>query len=161
MRSAVSSYDTPIMLRPFASRSFCIALSDGISDRQGMHQVAQKLSSTTRPRRSRKRNGLPSSFVNCTSGAAVYDVFDAVFGAGFSLLLNWNLDSRFGRIFASRVLESNETRLLITSAPIRIRMTPETTSTLCKCWRNFERSEEHTSELQSRFGISYAVFCLE
>src|ERR1043166_2601502 len=23
-----------------------------------------------------------------------------------------------------------------------------------------ERSEEHTSELQSRFGISYAVFCL-
>src|ERR1043166_7864427 len=23
------------------------------------------------------------------------------------------------------------------------------------------RSEEHTSELQSRFGISYAVFCLE
>src|ERR1043166_3077405 len=23
----------------------------------------------------------------------------------------------------------------------------------------FERSEEHTSELQSRFGISYAVFC--
>src|ERR1043166_4244302 len=24
----------------------------------------------------------------------------------------------------------------------------------------FERSEEHTSELQSRFGISYAVFCL-
>src|ERR1043166_2183665 len=24
-----------------------------------------------------------------------------------------------------------------------------------------ERSEEHTSELQSRFGISYAVFCLK
>src|ERR1043166_4563711 len=24
----------------------------------------------------------------------------------------------------------------------------------------FDRSEEHTSELQSRFGISYAVFCL-
>src|ERR1043166_7711521 len=24
----------------------------------------------------------------------------------------------------------------------------------------YERSEEHTSELQSRFGISYAVFCL-
>jgi len=23
------------------------------------------------------------------------------------------------------------------------------------------RSEEHTSELQSRFGISYAVFCLK
>src|ERR1043166_7890808 len=25
---------------------------------------------------------------------------------------------------------------------------------------NTRRSEEHTSELQSRFGISYAVFCL-
>src|ERR1043166_9808622 len=25
----------------------------------------------------------------------------------------------------------------------------------------FFRSEEHTSELQSRFGISYAVFCLK
>src|ERR1043166_4910744 len=24
-----------------------------------------------------------------------------------------------------------------------------------------DRSEEHTSELQSRFGISYAVFCLK
>src|ERR1043166_1799307 len=27
--------------------------------------------------------------------------------------------------------------------------------------REAERSEEHTSELQSRFGISYAVFCLK
>jgi len=26
---------------------------------------------------------------------------------------------------------------------------------------NNSRSEEHTSELQSRFGISYAVFCLK
>src|ERR1043166_889585 len=26
---------------------------------------------------------------------------------------------------------------------------------------NSDRSEEHTSELQSRFGISYAVFCLK
>src|ERR1043166_6689169 len=28
-------------------------------------------------------------------------------------------------------------------------------------WREVERSEEHTSELQSRFGNSYAVFCLK
>src|ERR1043166_9790517 len=27
--------------------------------------------------------------------------------------------------------------------------------------RRWKRSEEHTSELQSRFGISYAVFCLK
>src|ERR1043166_9916245 len=26
---------------------------------------------------------------------------------------------------------------------------------------SMDRSEEHTSELQSRFGISYAVFCLK
>src|ERR1043166_9990852 len=28
-------------------------------------------------------------------------------------------------------------------------------------FESFRRSEEHTSELQSRFGISYAVFCLK
>jgi len=27
--------------------------------------------------------------------------------------------------------------------------------------KGITRSEEHTSELQSRFGISYAVFCLK
>src|ERR1043166_10197753 len=41
-------------------------------------------------------------------------------------------------------------------------------SRLCRCpccvlddCQVFRRSEEHTSELQSRFGISYAVFCLK
>src|ERR1043166_4189641 len=38
--------------------------------------------------------------------------------------------------------------------------------TPCRCEQSdllefLERSEEHTSELQSRFGISYAVFCLK
>src|ERR1043166_900726 len=35
---------------------------------------------------------------------------------------------------------------------------------ICGAWRGclgLERSEEHTFELQSRFGISYAVFCLK
>src|ERR1043166_9951161 len=31
----------------------------------------------------------------------------------------------------------------------------------CAPGQNGGRSEEHTSELQSRFGISYAVFCLK
>src|ERR1043166_5931067 len=31
---------------------------------------------------------------------------------------------------------------------------------LCDVFTDAPRSEEHTSELQSRFGISYAVFCL-
>src|SRR3546814_3218878 len=30
-----------------------------------------------------------------------------------------------------------------------------------KGWRDFEKSEEHTSELQSLMRISYAVFCLQ
>src|SRR3546814_7351799 len=32
---------------------------------------------------------------------------------------------------------------------------------LCRCPRCGERSEEHTSELQSLMRISYAVFCLK
>src|ERR1043166_10308627 len=31
----------------------------------------------------------------------------------------------------------------------------------CRSAPRCDRSEEHTSELQSRFGISYAVFCLK
>jgi len=34
-------------------------------------------------------------------------------------------------------------------------------SRLLSCAHKKDRSEEHTSELQSRFGISYAVFCLK
>src|SRR3546814_8162751 len=35
---------------------------------------------------------------------------------------------------------------------------------ICRCWLRsvaFDRSEEHTSELQSLMRISYAVFCLK
>src|ERR1043166_9140216 len=39
---------------------------------------------------------------------------------------------------------------------------PGCTPQLLRCPSNADvRSEEHTSELQSRFGISYAVFCLK
>ena len=58
-----------MMLKPRDSKSFCIALNEGISERQGMHQVAQKFKSTTRPRKSFRCRWLPSSLVNCTSGA--------------------------------------------------------------------------------------------
>src|SRR5207244_13249225 len=58
-----------MMLKPRDSKSFCIALNEGISERQGMHQVAQKFKSTTRPRKSFRCRRLPSSLVNCTSGA--------------------------------------------------------------------------------------------
>src|SRR3546814_7488537 len=35
------------------------------------------------------------------------------------------------------------------------------THTLCRTRHHWERSEEHTSELQSLMRISYAVFCLK
>src|SRR3546814_10729881 len=38
---------------------------------------------------------------------------------------------------------------------------PETYAELAKVFRLLERSEEHTSELQSLMRISYAVFCLK
>src|SRR3546814_3543084 len=43
-------------------------------------------------------------------------------------------------------------------------MTPEAQAELTRQWRELdesERSEEHTSELQSLMRISYAVFCLK
>src|SRR5918911_790865 len=46
-----------------------IAVNEGISARQGRHQVAQKLSITTRPRSSFSRKGFPSSVCNSSSGA--------------------------------------------------------------------------------------------
>src|SRR5437867_13131368 len=115
-----------------------MALSEGISERQGMHQVAQKLSSTTRPFRSLSLIRLPSSLVNWTSGAEEKFWLALVVLLGVSVLPNCKRDSRFGSHAASRELAKSVTRLLITRTPIRIRITPEATSTLCRCRRNFE-----------------------
>src|SRR5213075_3605990 len=46
---------------------------------------------------------------------------------------------------------------LFRSQTPRSRNRPPAGSPGCRCWR----SEEHTSELQSRLVISYAVFCLK
>mgnify|MGYP003694562851 CR=1 FL=1 len=107
-----------------------------------MHQVAQKFSSTTRLASVRcNLSGVPSSLVNWTFGAAWIAVLltgvRAVVPPAGPLRTSIR-DSKFGIILASRELDKSVTRLLITSAPIKIRMTPETTSTLCRCWRNFE-----------------------
>src|SRR3546814_6532911 len=40
-------------------------------------------------------------------------------------------------------------------------LSPEFTARLVDRWQELERSEEHTSELQSLMRISYAVFCLK
>src|SRR3546814_7001987 len=45
---------------------------------------------------------------------------------------------------------------------IRSGLAPAWTSTqVANVWDEFDRSEEHTSELQSLMRISYAVFCLK
>src|SRR5256712_14002313 len=94
-------------LKPRDSKSFCIALNEGISERQGMHQVAQKFNSTTRPRKSFNRSGLPSSLVNCTSGAgAKFRFVSGGGGGGGSTPRNLKNDSRFGRNSAQRPLAS-------------------------------------------------------
>src|SRR5205085_8594552 len=101
------------------------------SERQGTHHVAQKLSSTTRPRSSLIRNALPSSFVNCTSGA-VGKFCLADDSAGGVVPRKCSSDSKFGNHPAARELASSVTRLLITSRPIRISKIPDPTSTQCK-----------------------------
>src|ERR1044072_8321138 len=67
--SAESYVVTPRTRKPRPPRSRCMALRLGISERQGTHQVAQKLSSTTCPRRAETLTGLPSSAFRLTSGA--------------------------------------------------------------------------------------------
>src|ERR1043166_9436409 len=44
------------------------------------------------------------------------------------------------------------------TAAVKSKLVAEKASNLTRV--HVDRSEEHTSELQSRFGISYAVFCL-
>src|SRR3712207_7839415 len=67
--SAESLVETPRTLKPRPPRSRCISLRLGISDLHGTHQVAQKFSSTTCPRRSESFMGLPSVVFKSTSGA--------------------------------------------------------------------------------------------
>src|ERR1043166_1488887 len=63
----------------------------------------------------------------------------------------WIADSRGGR--ATPITSHLETD----ATPI---FSPDGNWIAFSSKRSGNRSEEHTSELQSRFGISYAVFCL-
>src|SRR2546425_11499745 len=111
-----------MMLKPRDSKSFSIALNNGISERQGMHQVAQKFNSTTRPRKSFSRRGLPSSLVNCTSGAeAKFCFVSGGGGGGVSSPGNLKNDWKLGRNPANRPPARTAKRLPITSTPTKIR----------------------------------------
>src|SRR6267143_7014567 len=106
MASEVSTgeTETPTTDRPFDSRSRCRALNSGISARQGRHHVAQKFSSTTRPRSEESRTGFPSRASNSTSGAGANVTFALVGGgAGAETLSS---PSRLGMIEASLELAS-------------------------------------------------------
>src|ERR1700730_8576575 len=60
---------TPRTVKPLAAYFCCISMSQGISTRQGPHQVAQKLMSTTLPLYWARERSLPSRSFNVTSGA--------------------------------------------------------------------------------------------
>src|ERR1041385_1080975 len=101
-----------------------------------MHQVAQKFSRTTLPRSSARVNGWPVNVWNCTWGAGSKLVFAAavvVVVAGLTLIQ----PSALGSHAANLELDNRVDWPLITSNPTTISTTPETTSTLCRCLRNF------------------------
>src|ERR1043166_10007238 len=56
---------------------------------------------------------------------------------------------------------ATETRAAVEAVTVLALTRPDVGFSLTSDGRALLRSEEHTSELQSRFGISYAVFCLE
>ena len=66
--AASSSTLTPSTITPRPAICWCSRSSDGISSTQGAHHVAQKFSTTTRPRRSASFAGFSSS-VNAKPGA--------------------------------------------------------------------------------------------
>src|SRR5258708_31590222 len=66
-----SSMETPRTVKPFASYFCCISMSQGISMKQGSHQVAQKLTRTTLPLYWLSAASLPSRSLKVTSGAGV------------------------------------------------------------------------------------------
>src|SRR6185437_9435715 len=61
---------TPRTSRPSGPYCFCSSTNHGISSRHGVHQVAQKFSSTALPRKSIRCTVLPSSDCKAKSGAA-------------------------------------------------------------------------------------------
>src|SRR3546814_10487595 len=53
-----------------------------------------------------------------------------------------------------------ESALILPAVPVTMTKAPPRQSAAASAWPT-ERSEEHTSELQSLMRISYAVFCLQ
>ena len=64
---------TAQVVKPSGARRRCIAISSGMLRMQGVQVVAQKLTSTTCPRRLESGRRSPSSDWNVTSGAGGFD----------------------------------------------------------------------------------------
>src|SRR3546814_1110021 len=104
-----------------------------------------------RPPRSTRTDTLFPYTTLFRSGA---DKFSSTFGAinpSTSLTTNYNFYKRMGRDDEAEQLLENEANPVF----------PITTPTGTTAATASERSEEHTSELQSLMRISYAVFCLK
>src|ERR1700680_3145982 len=64
----------PSTVNPLALYFCCISISQGISTRQGSHQVAQKFTRTTFPLYSESERFFPSRSISVISGAAMRTV---------------------------------------------------------------------------------------
>src|SRR6478736_5975232 len=64
-----SSSETPSVAKPRLCSAFSNSMNQGISILQGAHQVAQKFSRTTLPRKSESLTGLPEASSRTKSGA--------------------------------------------------------------------------------------------
>src|ERR1043166_5178584 len=100
----------------------------------GKYTLALMLARTMNCLQPRETDGLPDFCGVCSNCTRIGQAED--------------LDSRFAEAVEAREglreTDKRETRILVQTHPDVL-----------------VRSEEHTSELQSRFGISYAVFCLK
>src|SRR3546814_2374673 len=89
-----------------------------------------------------------------------------VIGGSFTARLNMNLreDKHWSYGARSMLADAEGQRPWLAYAPVQIDKTAESLAEMQREISSYvdgERSEEHTSELQSLMRISYAVFCLK
>src|SRR5208282_2070198 len=77
-----SSMETPSTTNPLSPYRFSRSMSQGISVRQGSHQVAQKLTSTTLPANCCRLVSLPLRSLSTSSGAGFIPAVE-IFATGF------------------------------------------------------------------------------
>src|SRR3546814_10787665 len=99
-------------------------------------------------------------------GAVLLDMANEVIGGSFTSRLNMNLreDKHWSYGARSMLADAEGQRPWLAYAPVQIDKTAESLAEIQREISSYidgERSEEHTSELQSLMRNSYAVFCLK